>query len=55
MRCALPSLSILAFKQEDAILGNLGHPEALMYDAVLVPVKRVIQTKLVVHITVSKN
>ena len=55
MRCALPSLSIFAFKQEDAILGNLGHPQAVVYDAVLVPVKRIIQTKLVVHITVSEN
>ena len=37
MRCALPSLSILAFEQEDAILRNLGHTEVVMYDAPLKP------------------
>ena len=49
------SKSILAFEKEDAILRNLGHPEAVRFDAVLVPVKRVVHTNLVFLITVSEN
>ena len=38
MRCALPSLSILAFEQEDAVPRNFGHSEVVMYDAALKPI-----------------
>ena len=55
MRCALPSLSILAFEKEDAILRNLGHLEAFMYDALLKPLQRVVLTKLVILVTVREN
>ena len=55
MRCALPSLSILAFEQEDAVLRNLGHPEVVVHNAALIPVNRVVQTKIVFLITVSEN
>ena len=55
MRRAPPSLSILAFEQEDAILRNLGHLEVAMYDALVIPIKRVVRTKLVFQITVSEN
>ena len=55
MLCALPSYSILALEQEDAILRNLGHPEAVMYDALLIPIKRVVHIKIVFFITVCEN
>ena len=55
MRCALPSLSILALEQEDTILRNRRHPDVIMYDAPPKPIKRVVHIKLVFLITVCEN
>ena len=55
MRRALSSLSVLAVEEEDVILRNVGHPDAVMNETVLVPRVRVVQIKLSVLIAVRED
>ena len=51
----LPSLSILAFEQEDAVLRDFRHPEAVMLDPSLIPLKCVVHPKVVFRVAMSED